>query len=30
MQAVYTNNGKRSRAYRLIADNSGLSVDEEA
>lgn len=30
MQAVYTNNGKMSRAYRLIADNRGLSVSEEA
>jgi homoserine kinase len=30
MQAVYTNNGKQSRAYRLIADNRGLSVNAEA
>lgn len=29
MQAVYGNNGKQSRAYRLITDNRGLSVTEE-
>lgn len=29
MEAVYANNGKKSRAYRLMADNRGLSVNEE-
>ncbi|MBL6838405.1 MAG: homoserine kinase [Puniceicoccaceae bacterium] len=28
MEAVYANNGKKSRAYRLITDNCGLSVNE--
>jgi len=29
MEAVYANNGKRSRAFRLITDNRGLSVNQE-
>ncbi len=29
MQTVYTNNGKKSRAYRLMTDNRGLTVNEE-
>jgi homoserine kinase len=28
MQTVYNNNGKKSRAFRLFTDNSGLSVGE--
>jgi homoserine kinase len=30
MQAVYTSNGKQSRAYRLISENSGLTVSDDA
>lgn len=29
MEEVYANNGKLSRAFRLITDNRGLSVNEE-
>lgn len=29
MEEVYANNGKKSRAFRLITDNRGLSVNEE-
>jgi hypothetical protein len=30
MEQVYKVNGKKSRAYRLITDNRGLTVSEES